>query len=230
MSKGRLILSILGLLVSTLLFPVLLFLLAGTLNWEMAWIYCVTTVVTGLGSRLIVWKKNPGTLTERAKFTEHDDMVKKDRKLVLGIGLVGPLTLIIISGLDYRFNWTNAFDIKAQWIAAVVFVFGYLFSSWAFLENRFFSSIIRVQKERGQHVIQNGPYSLVRHPGYAGVVFADLVFPVMLNSVWAILPALFSVGILIYRTNLEDDFLQDELEGYADYSGKVRYRLLPGIW
>jgi protein-S-isoprenylcysteine O-methyltransferase Ste14 len=107
---------------------------------------------------------------------------------------------------------------------------GYVLSSWALLENRFFSGVVRIQKDRGHQVVSTGPYGFVRHPGYAGALLAYLVTPVLLDSTWAFIPAVLMAGVVILRTALEDRTLQEELPGYKDYARKTRYRLLPGIW
>jgi protein-S-isoprenylcysteine O-methyltransferase Ste14 len=97
-------------------------------------------------------------------------------------------------------------------------------------QNPFFSPVVRVQTERGHHLITSGPYQFIRHPGYLGSAGSALCGAVALGSWWALLPALGVVGVMIRRTILEDRFLHSELAGYQEYAGKVRYRLLPGIW
>ena len=97
-------------------------------------------------------------------------------------------------------------------------------------ENRFFSSMVRIQTERGHQVISTGPYRWIRHPGYTGALLLYLATPIFLDSRWAFLPALFLTIVLLIRTNLEDKVLQNELEGYREYAKRVRYRLLPGVW
>jgi len=101
---------------------------------------------------------------------------------------------------------------------------------WALTQNRFFSPVIRVQTERGHHLITSGPYQFIRHPGYLGGAGSALCGAIALGSRWALLPAAGVVGVLLRRTVIEDRFLRPELAGYQDYARKVRYRLLPGIW
>ncbi|HUV75978.1 MAG TPA: isoprenylcysteine carboxylmethyltransferase family protein [Dehalococcoidales bacterium] len=96
--------------------------------------------------------------------------------------------------------------------------------------NRFFSSVVRIQKDRGQEVVQNGPYHSVRHPGYVGGILMAISTSLVLGSLWALIPAGVIFILLVIRTYLEDTTLQKELTGYADYAKKVRFRLLPGIW
>jgi protein-S-isoprenylcysteine O-methyltransferase Ste14 len=115
-------------------------------------------------------------------------------------------------------------------IALVVILAGYAWSSWALIENRFFSGVVRIQKERGHEVVSTGPYAIMRHPGYAGALLAYLATPTFLDSIWAFLPVVLIAILLIIRTNLEDRTLQEELDGYREYARRVRYRLLPGVW
>ena len=96
--------------------------------------------------------------------------------------------------------------------------------------NRFFSAVVRIQHDRGHKVVRDGPYRIVRHPGYAGGLYTWLTAPLMLGTLWAYIPALLTVCALVVRTALEDRTLIQELPGYAEYTARTRYRLLPGIW
>jgi protein-S-isoprenylcysteine O-methyltransferase Ste14 len=98
------------------------------------------------------------------------------------------------------------------------------------MSNKFFSATVRIQKERGHTVVTGGPYQYIRHPGYAGGVMSDLATPVMLGSLWALIPAVLTGCLLVVRTALEDKTLKNELIGYKEYARQVRYRLLPGVW
>ena len=98
------------------------------------------------------------------------------------------------------------------------------------VSNEFFSGVVRIQMERGHKVASAGPYQYVRHPGYVGITLLTLGTPLMLGSAWAFIPAGATVLLTVFRTALEDATLQRELDGYADYAARVRYRLLPGVW
>jgi len=115
-------------------------------------------------------------------------------------------------------------------VSLVIIVAGYALGAYALIENRFFSGMVRIQADRGHQVVSSGPYRWVRHPGYAGALLSYLATPLLLDSWWATLPAAFLIVVLVIRTDLEDRALQAELEGYHDYAGRVRYRLLPGVW
>ncbi|HEX2953959.1 MAG TPA: isoprenylcysteine carboxylmethyltransferase family protein, partial [Bacillota bacterium] len=105
-----------------------------------------------------------------------------------------------------------------------------MFVLWAMYTNPFFATTVRIQNDRGQTVIQCGPYRLVRHPGYLGSIVFNLASPLALGSWWTFLPALFSIILIMIRTGLEDRTLRTELPGYPKYAATTRYRLFPGIW
>lgn len=113
-------------------------------------------------------------------------------------------------------------------LAAMALTFGMFYR--AMRENRFFSSVVRVQKERGHHVIDSGPYSIVRHPGYAGLIWAMPFSGLALGSWLAAAIGLVMSGMVLRRVMFEDAFLKSNLEGYAAYTDKVRHRLIPGVW
>ena len=121
-----------------------------------------------------------------------------------------------------------AFNVKIA--ALVVMVVGYAFGTWALMENRFFSGVVRIQKDRGHHVVSTGPYRIMRHPGYAGALWMYLATPIFMDSLWAFIPTILLVVVTVIRTSLEDRTLQEELPGYKEFTQKTRYRLLPGIW
>jgi protein-S-isoprenylcysteine O-methyltransferase Ste14 len=136
----------------------------------------------------------------------------------------------VVAGLDIR--WHGSEIIPKGWqvlgLAGLAASLG--LALWALTQNRFFSPVVRIQTERGHHLITSGPYQFIRHPGYLGGAGSALCGALALGSWWALLPAAGVVGILVRRTLLEDRFLRRELAGYQDYAHKVRYRLLPGIW
>jgi protein-S-isoprenylcysteine O-methyltransferase Ste14 len=90
--------------------------------------------------------------------------------------------------------------------------------------------VVRIQKEREHSAVTNGPYRLVRHPSYASAIWSYLAFPFMLDALWALIPGVLMMIVLIIRTALEDRTLREELPGYEQYAEKTRYRLLPGVW
>ncbi len=107
---------------------------------------------------------------------------------------------------------------------------GFALGSYALIENRFFSGMVRIQTDRGHKVISSGPYAWIRHPGYTGALVSYIAAPVLLDAVWAFIPAILLSIVLVIRTHLEDETLQDRLVGYREYAEQVRFRLFPGIW
>ena len=137
---------------------------------------------------------------------------------------------LVIAGLDAgRFHWSKIPN-DIQVAGLVLFTVSWALVGWAMVANRFFSSVVRIQAERGHHVVTSGPYRYLRHPGYAAGIVGFLTGPLALGSWWALLPIVPVVAFVLWRTAAEDRFLRRELPGYAAYAERVRYRLLPGVW
>ena len=136
----------------------------------------------------------------------------------------------LIAGLDARFNWSPAFGLPVKLVSLTVILAGYVLASWALIENRYFSGVVRIQTDRGHRVVSSGPYSYIRHPGYAGALLTYLVTPLFLDALTAFAPAAVLAVLLVVRTYLEDRTLQEQLDGYREYAKRVPHRLLPRIW
>jgi protein-S-isoprenylcysteine O-methyltransferase Ste14 len=207
-----------------------LFLAAGRWDWGMGWAYVGLTLVFTVGTRALIALKDPELLAERSQYREKEDIKAWDRYLVPLVALYGPLAMLITAGLDERWNGSPPIARTLQLVATLVVIVGYGGASWAMLVNRFFAAVVRIQKERGHAVVTHGPYRLVRHPGYAGAALGYLATPIMLGSLWALIPSALTVAGLVVRTALEDRTLHEELDGYPEYARRTRYRLLPGVW
>lgn len=129
-------------------------------------------------------------------------------------------------------RWHVSAPMPAEWRIAglITFLTGFAMFTYAMSANRFFSSVVRIQHDRGHHVIDSGPYARVRHPGYVGMLLAGIAMPLALGSWWALLPGSVFVIFGFRRVWVEDRFLATHLPGYREYAARVRYRLLPGIW
>ena len=138
----------------------------------------------------------------------------------------------IVAGLDRgRFHWSDDVPGWLQGVSLFTVAAGYALALWAMRVNRFFSSVIRIQTDRGQHVVMTGPYAFMRHPGYtAGILIIAASGPALGSWLAAGLLVIFSLPFLLHRAITEDRILQAELAGYSDYAARVRWRLLPGIW
>ena len=147
---------------------------------------------------------------------------------LMAVSVVFPL--VIVAGLDHRYGWSPVFPPWLMVLGFILISLGYAFAAWALAENRFFSSVVRIQTDRGHAVCDSGPYRIVRHPGYAGSILPLPGIVLALGSVWTLIPAAVALMIAVIRTALEDRTLQEELPGYRDYAQRVRYRLIPGIY
>ena len=212
-----------------LVIPFLPLLISWSWDWWEAWVYGFINVLGFAISRAMAAKRNPDLISERAQFMKHENVFNWDKILAPLVVLGGGLIPLVV-GLDELLNWSPAFSILIKIIALAIILTGYIGGSYAMIQNRFFSGMVRIQSDRGHQVITSGPYRWMRHPGYAGAILTYLATPLFLDSVWAFVPAVFLVIVLVIRTSLEDKVLQDELEGYSEYTDKVRYRLFPGVW
>jgi protein-S-isoprenylcysteine O-methyltransferase Ste14 len=222
--------AIIRFLVTTVLMLGVLFLSAGRLDWWEGWAYTAVALFVLVLSRSLMLIKNPDMARERAEAGQREDVKAWDKILLPATAIYGPLTSWIIAGLDERFSWTPHLPDYIQIIALGVIFAGDMLGIWAMLVNRFFSSQVRIQTDRGHTVVSAGPYRVVRHPGYAGGILAWIAAPVFFSSYWVAIPTVIVIALTIIRTALEDRTLQEELPGYSEYAESVRYRLVPGIW
>jgi protein-S-isoprenylcysteine O-methyltransferase Ste14 len=213
-----------------LFMPSALLVCGGDSGWWQAWCYSLLIVAAGIGGRIWAERRHPGLMAERQNIEKFQDAKAWDKVLAPLMALSVGFPLVIVAGLDHRFGWSPVFPL---WLIALGFILtslGYALAVWALVENRFFSSVVRIQTERGHVVCDSGPYRLVRHPGYAGNVLALPGIVLALSSAWTLIPAAVALIIALLRTALEDRALQEELPGYRDYARRVRYRLIPGIY
>jgi protein-S-isoprenylcysteine O-methyltransferase Ste14 len=194
----------------------------------MAWGYLGLAAVIQLLDALVLIPLSPDLLVERSRYQK--GAKKWDQVLSRLMAIIGPITIWILSGIDYRYSWSPETPMWLLIISAGFVFSGGLLSLWAMASNKFFIGMVRIQKERGHSVITSGPYQYIRHPGYLGGLLYIFFTPIMLGSVWALIPAVLTCGVVVLRTYLEDNTLKDELAGYLEYSQVVRSRLLPGIW
>lgn len=220
---------IIQVLLFVVIVPCLPLLISRQWDWWEAWVYALVSILGFVISRAIAARRHPGLLAERARMLHHEDAKPWDKTLAPLVGLGGAVIPLVV-GLDALFGWSPGFSLAVEIAALVLILIGYALGSYALAENAYFSGMVRIQADRGQHVVSSGPYRWVRHPGYVGALMAYLATPFFLDSGWALLPTLFLTAALIIRTRLEDLTLQAELDGYRAYAQRVRYRLLPGVW
>ena len=218
------------LVVAYLLVPLILFICGGDPGWWQAWLYSMLILAAGVGGRLWAEQRHPGLTAERQNSKSIQNAKTWDKVLapLMAVSVVFPM--VIVAGLDHRFNWSPEFPLWLSTAGFIFIVFGYTFAAWAVVENRFFSSVVRIQTDRGHVVCDTGPYRFVRHPGYAGSILALFGIVLALCSIWALIPAVVASIIAVIRTALEDRTLQEELPGYKAYARRMRYRLIPGVY
>ncbi|MGE0629205.1 MAG: isoprenylcysteine carboxylmethyltransferase family protein [Hyphomicrobiaceae bacterium] len=199
----------------------------GRLDWLPGWVFIAFLVVAFGASALVVWRVNPVIYQARSRFqpgTKRWDMI------LLWLMLPAMVAEIPLATLDAaRLAW-SAMPLPVVVLGYVLLGAGIALTTWAQAVNRFFEPGVRLQRERGQHVISSGPYAFVRHPGYVGALMIFAGIALALASWWALIPAASAGAILILRTSWEDALLRAELDGYADYARRTRFRLVPGLW
>ena len=199
---------------------------AGRLDWLNAWVLLGLNFVASIATTALLWR-NPELLAERSNIKAGE---RWDKAIVGIVVLLGPVATWITAGLDTRFHWSDGMPPLAFIGGVVVAVLAAALIAWAMRSNKFFSSVVRIQKDRGHVVVRGGPYRFVRHPGYTGMSVFTLATPLILNSRWAFAPAMATAAVTVLRTALEDRTLHNELDGYADYARRVKYKLVPAIW
>ena len=220
--------GIIRVILFNLIVALIFFIPAGHTDWPQAWVMIAMWVLFYLIMLVVGRRVSPDMILERAKGIQKEG--KAYERPLLSVYMLTFAALAITAGLDYgRYGWSDI----PLWVQAVAFVpvfFAYALPIWATLSNPFAAGVMRIQEERGHHVISSGPYRYIRHPMYLSTVLFGLFSPLFIGSWWALIPGFAMVCVFVVRTILEDNVLQEELPGYAAYAQKVRYRLVPGIW
>lgn len=204
----------------------ILFLSAGRLDWAWAWAFLGLYAGGILINGAFLLRYNPQTVAERATAEGMRDW----DKVVGGLfGVVYFVGIPLLAGLDQRFGW-SAMGLAGHLAGIALFVPGFALFSWSMVANAHFSTVVRIGQEGEHAVCDRGPYAYVRHPGYVGAVFQSLGVPLILGSWWGLLAGMVAALLLVVRTALEDRTLRRDLPGYEAYAGRVRYRLVPGVW
>ncbi|UCC84445.1 MAG: isoprenylcysteine carboxylmethyltransferase family protein [Gemmatimonadota bacterium] len=209
------------------LLALMLFLPAGRWDWTMGWALIAVMLVLVCVNMTVLLVKNPEVIRERMRGGKG---VRKWDRLVTGSMAPFALAVVLLGGFDQRFGWSPPFAPWIQVTALGLLVVGDLIFLWAMAENKFFTKMVRIQRERGHYVVTGGPYRYVRHPGYVGWYIMMIGLTVALGSLWGFIPAVILLALMLVRTALEDRTLRKELAGYEEYAERVRYRLIPGAW
>ncbi|WP_294344076.1 isoprenylcysteine carboxylmethyltransferase family protein [Prosthecochloris sp.] len=215
------ILVLFGILSAVLLFS------SGHTDWLWAWVFIGIYIGSTVFNSIALLKRRPEIIAERSMTQiEHGW-----EKLIGGLwALLYFLAVQLIAGLDMRYGWSADIPLNVHIVGVICFFTGTGLFSWALLENAFFTTASRIQKERGQTVCMSGPYQYIRHPGYLGAIIQSFAAPMLLGSFWALIPGFLSALLMIVRTKMEDKMLRQELIGYEAYAERTKYRVFPGIW
>jgi len=214
-------------LTSLILMMIVFFISAGRVDLVRVWAYFGIYLLAIFFNLVVLFKYNPEVIKARSVIVK--GKMKWWDKLFAVLYFIFMLAVPAVCGYDIRVHST---DLKLEYyiMGIVIFIVGWGFTTWALVVNKFFEGGVRIQKERDHRVISTGPYSLIRHPGYAGMIVFYLSMPLGLGSFYGLIPAFLIAANFCFRTYFEDKMLRGELKGYVEYSKKVRYRLIPGIW
>jgi protein-S-isoprenylcysteine O-methyltransferase Ste14 len=200
---------------------------AGRWDWIEMWIFLATYLIVFIAWGMYLKFKKPDLLQERV--TAFGKGKKWDR-ILIGIYWILILVFLFTAALDAGRYQNFVTPIPLKIISMVFILAGYALGFWSGIANEYLSSFVRIQEERGHQVSQAGPYRFIRHPMYAGDILSYPFVALFLNSLWALIPAALIIVLFIVRTYLEDTTLQQELDGYSEYTQKVKYRLVPYVW
>lgn len=221
----------LSLVVRMLAFSVALLWPAGTWGWWEAWLLIGLWLAFAVSMTVFLLRHDPALLAERMKASPVQQGQKGWDKALMLLMLVVGIAIYIVPGFDVvRFQWSEALPVWVEILAMVVHLPGFLFLGWVMHVNTYLSRVVKIDDERGHHVITTGPYAIVRHPMYLAVIVMVFAVPVALGSRYGLIPAALMTALLIVRTHLEDRTLHTELPGYPEYANKTRWRLIPGVW
>lgn len=213
-------------LIGAIMLGLLLFLPAGTLNYWQAWSFIVVFMISVSAIGVYLSIKDPALL-ERRKHIGPAAEQSVAQKIIISLGLLGNLALLIFCGLDQRFGWSKMPGVVSL-VGDVLVALGLFMNLLVFRENSYGASNIKVEER--QPVISTGPYALVRHPMYAGVLIMIIGVPLALGSWWGLMVLALLLPGLMWRILDEEKFLKKDLPGYVAYTQQVSYRLVPGLW
>ena len=205
------------------LLGLLLFLPAGTLMWRQGWLLMGILFVPMFAAGLVMLRRSPELLQKRLNAREEQG---EQRQVILLSALMF-LAAFVVAGLNFRFRWIILPD-AVSWVAAGVFLLGYLLYAEVLRENAWLSRTVEVQKD--QRVVDTGLYGVVRHPMYMSTLLLFLSMPLVLGSAISFVILLAYIPIIARRMRNEEQVLERGLAGYAEYKRRVRYKILPFVW
>jgi len=213
-------------LIGTLFFLLILFISAGRINYWQGWLFAAVSIILVILNSFVL---SSDELAEERSKTKTGTKLW-DKKIV-GLSALTLIITYIVAGLDAgRFHDSPEFPRMVNALGVVLILFGEIVFLVAQKQNKFFSSVVRIQTDRGHTVCDTGIYKIVRHPAYFGMIVTAIGIPLILGSLWSFIPSSFSILLTVIRTSLEDKTLVQELDGYREYTNQTPYRLFPYIW
>ena len=210
-------------LLGVIIFGLLIFLPAGSFHYWQGWLMMYVLFIPVFFSGLSMMGNNPELLRKRLNAKEKE----KEQVWVVALSSVIFIASFVVAGLNWRFEWLVLPE-WAVWLAAAIFIFGYVLYGVVLRENTYLSRTIEVQED--QKVIDTGPYGIVRHPMYTATLILFLAMPLVLASPISFLIMLLYIPLIAKRIRNEETVLEQGLEGYAEYKQRVKYKVIPYIW
>ncbi len=220
--------AIAGLVFLFVVFTLVLFLSAGTINWLAGWVFLVLFFSFDIAITIWLFKHNPGLLNERTAMSSSDQKAW-DKVFVVLLNVTFIIWLILMPLDAVRFHWSQV-PVWLQIVGVILLLGSFFLFFLTFQANSYLSPLVRIQEERGQTVVVSGPYHFVRHPMYAAALLLLSGTALLLGSWYGLLWGLLLVGLIARRAVMEEHTLQLELQGYDAYITQVKYRLIPYIW
>lgn len=220
-------LRMIQLLVLVIIQGALLFASAGSFRWSAGWWYIGLYVLMLSLASFVMIPHRREVIEERSKGAKGG---RTWDVWLTQLMIIPSLGLLALAGFDQRWNWTPPLPLWIRLLGGFIFIAGYTLVLWAMYTNKYFSQVVRIQSERGHVAVTDGPYRIVRHPGYLGLSTSLLGAVFLLDSIWGLICFAVYMALIFIRAALEDRTLQVELPGYAEYSTRTKYRLIPGLW
>lgn len=221
---------IVNVVMSALFFPSLILFLAGNWRWVEGWLFALWFVAMLEFNIIYLYWKDPALLAERTKAPGTGNQQSWDKYLMVAILAIALLWLVVLPLDVERFHWSPSFPLWLKILGGVALLPAWYLIERTTMENTFLSAQVRIQGERQQQVITTGVYGLVRHPLYLGCALMMLGAPLLVGSVYGLLISALGLLLLVGRIVGEERMLLEELDGYAAYRQKVKYRLIPFVW
>lgn len=207
-------------------FAALLFWPAGTLDYWQAWVFIAVFMVSTMVPSLYLAVKDPAALQRRMKAGPMAES-RVAQKLIITATIAAVIAVLVVSALDHRFGWSNV-PTPIVIVGDILVAVGLGIAQLVVIQNSYAAATITVEAD--QKVVDTGLYGLVRHPMYVGTLIMMIGTPLALDSYWGLAAIVLALPVLAARITDEEQMLREELDGYDEYTHKVHYRLVPGVW